>query len=54
MTCPKCKANDSAVKQTRQRAYGVWRRRFCMGCGHVFTTRDVGQGEIVIQKGGNK
>ena len=38
--CPECKA-DSEVSETRERPYGIRRRRKCKACGHRWSTVEI-------------
>ncbi len=41
MNCPKCQSNQLVVVDTRDKPYGIQRRRECLVCGHRFNTAEV-------------
>lgn len=38
--CPKCKGNQTVVKDSRPINGGRWRRRACLECGKTFKTME--------------
>lgn len=47
--CPKCGSDDVPTRSgyTKTVKHGTRRHRECRGCGHLFSTLSVGEGEVV-------
>jgi transcriptional regulator NrdR family protein len=50
MDCPHCPSTKTKVLETRAETQQVYRRRFCLGCGKVFVTREYHDAELRIPR----
>ena len=41
MICPNCKSKQTCVVNSREKTYGVYRRRECFDCGKRFSTKEI-------------
>lgn len=41
MNCPKCGDSEPMVIDSRQKPYGIRRRRECLVCGHRYSTVEI-------------
>ena len=50
MVCPKCGSYQLVVVDSRNKPFGVQRRRECMDCGHRFNTAEIDMEYLVTLK----